>query len=452
MQVLTNIDEIRAALGPDYEYLLEFDPAPEQRRLTRKFRCSLVKQNLWYCAICGLSTSESKLEIHHIHHVASGARTEAENLLPLCQSSEPRFGCHRLVHLGCASADELSSALQMWLKGKFSADLRGKMERRLENRRKENYFQFLIDDGQYDNAAKHARKQQKTSAGEEALRWRIKARIEVNRHKGGKNDLGKAIRAWELLENEVVESSPLVSYFYYEGGYINMLMGRHSSAVQYFQRSLAAIESSTHPSQENEGMWLGSVALIVQTMVASGGPSADWCTIDDLVGRAIRLIKQSSADNDTRHRWVDNWRWHQVRLWLVKGNKKRCRAALKVAQEHGEALTLEDKHDRLGLAVRLSIEGCVDANWARTPEHGRKALKLLIRGLVLQIGHKKRYPEMVRDVLFSIASCLRLIGNESEAIRVQNVALQVRDGSSWLYPYREQNWPRLIEQNCRLDK
>lgn len=301
----------------------------------------------------------------------------------------------------------------------MSADLR--------RRRDEALIQWLVDDGQYGVALKALR------AGARDLPGRLKE-VEILRRSCGAGVLELASELCENLKNEVHENSSLSfrSWHSYEAGYVALLLGypRHREALE--------TDTASGPSPDREGPWLASAALIVQSLIADAGRLANWREIDDLVVRSHQIIAQSHHGDDTRRRWVDNWRWHDVRIWLVRGEKERCLTALRLAQQHAETNTLDTKHDRLGLAIRLSIEGSVAATFAETEGDAKAALQTLAQALVLQVGQSRRYPEMVRDVLFCTAHVLPMTGDadaEARASRIAAVATRTRDGSSWIHPY-----------------
>jgi hypothetical protein len=114
----------------------------------------------------------------------------------------------------------------------------------------------------------------------------------------------------------------------------------------------------------------------------------------------------------------------------------KCVAALKEAEAYARRVTNLEKWDWLGLAIRRTLSGAVMAAQASSACDAKRALRHLSRALVLQVGQNRKHPEMVRDLLFAIAACLRLLGRNDQAERVESVAKRTRDGSSWLYPYR----------------
>jgi hypothetical protein len=218
---------------------------------------------------------------------------------------------------------------------------------------------------------------------------------------------------------------------------VALLLGDHAEARKRFERSLAALENKDGwPAREREGAWLGSLALVVQCEAAKGRDQADWRELGRLVRKADRIIKNSTIGDHDKQRWIDNWRCHHVRLSLVRGDREQCLRALQRANAHVKKLTLEQKDDPLGQTTRVSIEGIVAAHWSQTAKEARQALSILAQALHLQITYGGRHPEMLRDVLFSQASCLRIIGDGERAARVAAIAERTRDGSSWLFPYR----------------
>jgi hypothetical protein len=298
----------------------------------------------------------------------------------------------------------------------------------------EGLIQWLIDDGQYRKALEVNR-----GLRGETLCSRIKE-IEILRRSCGIGALERASRLWKGLSPEACDSEQPSerSWRYYEGGYVALLLGHPRLALERFQTALSVDSENDGPLPEREGPWLSAAGMVAQCLIADGRINSDWLEIRQIMARADEIIRRSRTGGDTKERWKDNWRWHDVRIYLVRGDKDSCMKALRRAQSAAQTCNLDTKHDRLGLAIRLSIEGAAASAWAQTPEEAAAALGTLAQALILQIYQQRRYPEMIRDVLYGISHCLRKQDevNASElASRIEGIANRTRDGSSWLHPY-----------------
>jgi hypothetical protein len=434
---------VRVALGEDYTYIKDhFDPLPEQREKTRDTAAEAFKGKPKACAICG---EKIRLQSAHIQALAECGETTPENLIPLCSSTPGRKGCHRLYDTGCASQQEMFEARQHWMQTGPDPSLRSLMKKRLCLHRSQppnsgatagDEIQHFIDNGYYCLALKAIRKRLSGVSGAERFRYELK-RIEVLRRRTAKDSLEKAACTWSKLQASGAIPQPLTSLFYYEGGYIEMLLGRHEAALPYCRRSREAItlEDGT-PTPGMEGAWLASAGLEIQTTIALKGVHAPWADVMQLAEKARSLSEQAKDMDIHGRRWVDNWNWHTVRIELVRGRMDNCVAVLKEAEAYARRVTTLEKWDWLGLAIRRTISGAVMAAQASSACDAKRALRHLSRALVLQVGQNRKHPEMVRDLLFAIAACLRLLGRNDRAERVESVAKRTRDGSSWLYPYR----------------
>lgn len=151
------------------------------------------------------------------------------------------------------------------------------------------------------------------------------------------------------------------------------------------------------------------------------------------------------SENDVARRWIDNWNWHMVRIELIRGRQDCYKRAWEEAECQSLTLINRAKWDPLGFGIKRITSGLVLTKLAASAfgkERSRllnRALRHLSRAMVLKVGRSSLQPEMVRDLLFALAECLRMRGDEDRSTRVESVAARVRDGSSWLNPYRNES-------------
>ena len=92
--------------------------------------------------------------------------------------------------------------------------------------------------------------------------------------------------------------------------------------------------------------------------------------------------------------------------------------------------------DRGTRTVVVGIAGTLKAHAARSQKQAQEALRYLARATLNLFGRRRQYPETSRDILFSTAMALRLVGEDRRAAQIQEIAERVRDGTSWIYPYQ----------------
>lgn len=451
MEMLKTPAQIRRQLGEDYNHIKnDFDRHKEDRAKTKRAAQKACRE-AEACAICGQKPDAKglRLEWAHIIGLQECGETEPANLLPLCRRPDrkgwqpDRLGCHQLYDLApSATPAEVFRAQKLWCAGKSWPELRQDMEKRSRD------FFRQADSGSEELARLIAASRFKqaddlcrellegTLDASDRFWWQMKL-VEVCRRRGRLGQLEEAERQWTELER-TGPPPQWAPFFFYEGGYIRLLLGQHEEAHQQF-RQVSALQ----PTSDTAGIWVSSVSLIVQMLVAIYGSAAPWDQVMDLVSQASNVCLQFE-NYDTR-RWIDNLNWRKVLIELVRGRQDRYEDAWKKAEDQSLILTNRMKWDPLGFGVKRTISGLVLTKLAASAsgeERSRlldRALRHLSRAMVLKAGGSSLQPEMVRDLLFALAECLRMRGDEDRSTRVESVAARVRDGGSWLNPYRNES-------------
>lgn len=264
MEMLKTPIQIRRQLGEDYSYIRRmFDWHKEDRARTKKI-AEAAYDKAEECAICGqkLDVEGLKREWAHVIGPQECGETEPANLLPLCWRSD-RKGCHQLYD-GAPSATpaEVFEARKRWRKGNFSPELRQEMEARSRHFFRQTRqppdsdreaLARLIAASWFKKARELCRSKLKEALDESDHFWWQTKLVEVCRRSGGLVQLEAAERQWTKLE-QIGPPPQLASSFFYEGGYIRLLLGQHEEAHQLFHQSVNTLQR-TNPHRRALGQF-----------------------------------------------------------------------------------------------------------------------------------------------------------------------------------------------------
>lgn len=433
------------AIGSIYDGLkTEFDPLKNERRETVKIGRRVFNKKTSVCVACGKNKDNGfSLEYAHIVPLEECGETKEENIVPLCKRQGKRQenrGCHKLFDDGYASITEMQRARLEWKKGTSKYQLREHMVERYQKHQKQsssinsdskNKIQALVTHGATVKAIKEAKRLlEQTGDKNESVELRLKI-IEIERRRSALGALERASKCFFQLEQEKGTPKNFYSWFYYEGGYINLLLGRHNIALDYFQKSLNAVDKT---KKNWQGQFVAATSLIVQSKNALMGPKAPFPTLRRKLIEAKKIADQAEEIHGTR--WVSNCLWHLVTLDILRGDIQCASNSLEKAQNHWHTMTVLEGWDKGSRLTILAITGELLAAKAKNKTNAQDALKYLTRALVLLIGARPHFPEGGRDLLFAIAHMLHLIGRNRQADQVHNVASRIREGGSWRFPYR----------------
>lgn len=441
--LLTTPTQIRQALGPDYLFIKEkFDRHREDRDKTRRVGATIGGPPS-LCAICGMRFGTDRvLQWAHIIGLYECGETEPENLIPLCKP------CHGLYDRAPSAApSEMKEARQRWLNGGCSLELHRAMQERSQSFFAEatdahgsewSQLSRFIAGSEWNKARKLcecmiAPKIRNVRDREVRFRWILRL-IKVLRGSGKVGDLEQAEIIWTQLRDADPGPLELAADLRYQGGYVQMLLGRHAVAHDLFRENVDHIELTPRTS----AIWSASTGLAVQTLIAMHGRATPWDKVLNWSGKAREAC--AGGEGWLAREWIDNWNWHMVRIQLVRGERDLYKSAWDDAETQALTHMNRFKWDPLGFGIKRTISGMVLTELAmRATERDRlhylqRALRHLSRAMVLKVGRPLQ-PEMVRDLLFSLAKCLRMLNDIERAMRVEAVALRTRDGSSWLHPY-----------------
>ena len=446
-EVLTTAGAVRNALGTSYDtFCRSFDALGRERTKTASVGRRLFP-GIRRCAVCDESGHGLRVEVAHIHALEECGLTAPDNLILLCRrpgKGHDEKGCHQLFDDGFASRVEVT-ALRTGAERGLTCTLRQQMQQRYREHcapratSKLDRFEALLASIHGEMTRGALRKAQHLAenaatrwpaASEEHFVLKLKT-VEMMRRRAARGSLDDAARHFEqLLQGPIPEARR--SSFFYEGGYVELLRGRHEKALPYFIKSRdASIRLSL---AESGWKWAAAASLAAQCEVAVGGGDAHWSQALRLVAEAERASTASGGTDGAR--WVMNSRVNRARILLAKGDKEAAARAWEAAMQTWKGMTALTGWDRGSRTVIVGFAGVLSARVARSEEDARTALRYLARASVGFLGTGRQHPETARDVLFSAAQALMLLGRKELAAHFRETAERTRDGSSWLNPYR----------------
>ncbi len=441
--LVTSVDVFNA-LKPTYRMLRgHFDPYRLERGRTGQVAQKAFNGRPRVCGACG-EPKRSGLSLHaaHIVPVAECGETTEDNLVPLCDRDEPngpRSGCHRLYDSGCASVCEMKETWNRWRNRESVFSLREAMVQRYKCHQKSpstigssesDGIQQQFTRGALVGALRNTEGLLgKTTDAKERFRLRLKI-VELHRRRSARGELELASKLYEELSTEDNIPADFKSWFHYEGGYLQLLFGCHDIARREFQTALSALDRNEEYWQ---GRWSSAASLVVQTTIACEGAKAPFCRLREMLEEALSAARGARELHGKR--WVFNCLLHLTNLSLTEGDARGAQKNLEKAIDHWHKMTVLEGWDRAFRPTVLAVTGKVLAQNARGQRDAEKALKYLTRALVGILWQGENLAN-TRDVLFAMAPMLRLVGKDTHAKRVQDVASRVRDGASWVFPYR----------------
>ena len=441
--LVTSIDVFNA-LKPTYWMLRnQFDPYKLERGKTAQVAQQAFGKRPRVCATCGeRKRSGLSLRAAHIVPVAECGDTTEDNLVPLCDRDKQNgqaFGCHWLFDSGYASVDEMKEARTRWTSNESSFQLRVQMVKRYERHQKSpstigssgnDGIQELLTRGAPVVALREAEKcLEKTTDAKKRFDLRLKI-VELRRRRSARGELERASELYRELSKENKVPPDSKSRFHYEGGYLQLLLGHHDKAKGEFQISLRRVDKK---KRHWEGQWSAAALLVVLTTIACEGAKAPFSQLRRMLEKALSAAHDASELHGKR--WVANCLLHLASLSLAEGDQRRAKECLEKAIDHWRKMTVLDGWDRAFRPLLLAVTGEVLAAHAHARCDAENALKYLTRALVGIIWRGQNLSG-VRDVLSAMVPMLRLVGQQSHARRVQDVASRVRDGASWMSPCR----------------
>jgi tetratricopeptide (TPR) repeat protein len=411
------------ALKPTYWMLRDhFDPYNLERGKTSQIAQKAFSKRPCVCAACGEQTRTGlSLRAAHIVAVAECGETTEDNLVRLCdrdKQNRPDSGCHWLFDTGYASVDEMKEARTIWTSNKSSFLLREKMIKRYKRHQKSpstigssrsDSIQELFTRGAPVKALQEAENRlKKTTDAKERFRLYLKI-IELRRRRSARGELERASELFTELSKESKVPTEFKSWFHYEGGYLQLLLGHHDKARREFEISLLRVDKK---ERYWEGQWSAAVSLIVLTTIACERAKAPYAKLRRRFEKALNAAR--SAGEIHGKRWILNCLLHLTSLSLAEGDQRRAQNCLEKAIEHWQKMTVLEGWDRAFRPTILAITGKVHAVNAKTRSDTENALKYLTRALVGIIWRGENLSG-ARDVLFATAQMLKLMGKHSHA-------------------------------------
>ena len=181
---------------------------------------------------------------------------------------------------------------------------------------------------------------------------------------------------------------------------------------------------------------VASESLAIQSAVASGHK------LKEADKRLTALEREAECCTGNEGRWRHNCALAAVRLYLAQGNVLAAQSAWKRSGELWAGMNCLTGWQRGSRATIGYARGCLAAAELKadlTPERNREtALGPLARGIVLLVGRHWNFPQECRDLMFASADLLKALDKSRHAEKLRIVAERVREGCSWIRPYREE--------------
>jgi hypothetical protein len=412
-----------------------YDNSKRERRKTARLGRRLFPGTR-KCTVCGEGGPGRRIEIAHVHALEECGLSERDNLVLLCRRIKKKHaerGCHQLFDDGFASQAEIDT---LRVAARRTSSLRQTMRARYRmhhaHSEKNQFDKTLARIGAEKSRGALCKAQRIAEA--EASKWpaasekrfilRLKA-IEMMRRRAARGSLGEAHRHfYQLLKGSVPKAQR--SSLFYEGGCIELLRGRHGGALPYFLESMKAAHSGWK--------WASAAAFVTQCQVVLAAKRADWDKALRITDKTIRVLEKCGGPDAAR--WIINVRADRVRVLLAKGEATRAVRAWDEVLNIWKCTTALTGWDAGGRKLIVGLAGVLYAETAQSKEEAMVALRYLTRACVNILGAGRRQPETLRDILFSVAKALQLIGNTKLAAKFRSTAGRTRDGNAWFHPYR----------------
>jgi hypothetical protein len=439
--------EIRDNLGLAYKEIKRYDLLKKYRKDTSSIKKSILKTHNKRCAACGEKENliNIKLEAAHLEALEECGITEENNIILLCKRKNPIIpGCHELFDMGYYSVSGMKKLRDIWKKGKYK-NVRDGMFKRYKKPIKIKEISFVkkeimkkirecISKCQYRKATRIAEERLNLSRNT-VEKFQLKIKIgELHRRRATKNSLDTGLKCINAISIKEIPKQLLSSYFY-EVGYINMLRGDHISALDAFEKSRNYLDKK---DKEYGAKWAAATSLIIQQncqLIASGLKSLySFKELEKLLDKS--LLKAKNVNTTLGYRWVNNCMWHKARLKIAQQKFDEAKNLWRKAYINWQSMDVQTGWER-GSRMFVSLQGIILANLAHNKEEAKEALRFLSRSLVVLIGGRRMYPETVRDILFNIALAIDKLNikQKKQVELIKKIATYTRDGSSWFYPY-----------------
>jgi len=434
---------LKKELGKNnFSIIKSLDVLPKERRKTRTFRASLLKEFGSKCGLCLNDFSSNNLEAAHIVPLELGSSTESSNLILLCKE------CHRLYDKGYMSINNMFKIHKELLSGKRNTPIYlknisvpysspsitpppEKIKNTLEEIRQDQIKSHNVI------AIKKARKELEkySEASPEHIRLQIKI-AELTRRRAAKGVLKEALNILQSLNEETMDKV-FHSVYFYELNYVYRLSGCHSKALGVIKKSSKA-DISNNDSKE---LGVGYVAAEVNVLLCelADHEKLDAVEAEEFVNKFNRLTKIASKQGKYwGGRWALNSEAHVLQIYIKSGNANKCWTSLNKLKNQFYSSDITNGWD-LGSRKSLSLfDGIVHTLFPRNEMDIHHGVRILSRSFVSRIGPKSR-PEGIRDVGYSLAKGMNKLNSEKYSELsdcVKGIMDFTLDGTSYIWPYK----------------
>jgi hypothetical protein len=442
LQLIESTFGVRQALGPILGLIQKLSDLDGERRQTRRLREVLLNKYPRYCAACGAYFSQSEeAQAAHIVALEEGGVTTEDNLVLLCKD------CHALYDGGRASIAEMSHAAECW-RSESLAPLRPQMEcrnlfcpsesfRPSRTRLLDSVY-HLVHRNETRNALRHVKlcRTKGLPAPDHVLSIILEAQIQRRRCARGSLEKARGVLTTMEISNVPAEHLPL---YFYEQGYISQLLGLHTESICFFEQSGRASEALNDRFTPFEVTVARTCLYGVETIVlphqkvprdTQRKRSAEF---DALQKGAAKF------DEPFAGRWALNilaWKWRYYFKCNDHDSASNVLAQYFLLHRSRDFTTGYTRGSSTGLCSMRAL-----MNGAHLGSENGDCVRLVCRSLVSMLSYRVP-PEGVRDLLLTLERAisgpnLRILTDREAVIsHIRRVRSCVRDGSSFLDPYR----------------
>ncbi len=429
------------ALGKDCAEVRKLDPLRKRRNETKAFRRKLLKKFGMTCGYCNQSRASLKLEAAHIVPLEIGGQTHEENLIILCSQ------CHRAYDSGYCSINHMVQAARDWRGGHLNGYRPALQETivRFEPIRDmppTSVSDVISQIGAFQVVRKYAKGshliQQHLASlpaddpGKTSLLIKF---AELTRRRSAVGVLGRAQHLLEGIDPAEM-SSELKAQYFYELGYVYLLLGRHGDAGQMMQKSARAAKD------RSAGQFGVDFVAASANQALCELATHDQLTIEKAIHLVARMKRLRDIARNSRTywgaRWALNCECHILQIYMKAKQSDKVWIRLERVRTCYFNSDLENGWDIAARQTITLLEGLVRVLFPGNKDQIDIGVELLARAFVTRLGRRQR-PEGIRDAGFELALGLRR-KNTRHLLRIADLLDMVLnitvDGTSVLWPWR----------------
>lgn len=463
-----------------------YDPIQKERAKLKFIKLEKIfgPKDTWICALCGRTSKERKLHIHHIFPLEEGGQTDDEgnNLIILCDSptsssyvnvalnwyynrkkrkkkksinlsqlladkllkNPEDIGCHYLAQNGFISINKVrfvKNNRDLW--GKFKnirsealgihLEILEKEFYRVSGRRKK--FNSSRDKMKEKlNAKKGANKPFSEEFEIELFEKRFNL-VKQARRLTQRKDLQFAQKHCQSLQDYLIKNLKLIppaiiSEFYYEKALLHMI--QHPTP-DLDSAGLSLKKSCEYALLANDKYkWAKSSSELLHVNIFNTTPLTEthYQEYSNQLNECLVIIK---SKNETNKRNIINILCFQAQLQVKAGKIPEATKTLSEAFNYRDDLDISSGWTKFQATHLNSIKGAL---FAWKPDYYINSLESLSRALIAMKKARAKRPEGYKDIALCAFWVLSKMGKNQESKEVHDIARLMVDGRSgfWTEP------------------